>query len=150
MPLLTYDRERRAWGVEPLRYLPNPIPSRENDRDTCVMTMSASASLSLSLYRAMWRATRTPQACHAKFAVPLTGLPDSIASLGRNIKPSGLRNQEGLQRLVREAWRAGAAARAESPAALDDAFTCLRAMGQLQGELEIQIEQRVAKADRVR
>ena len=109
----------------------------------------ATRAVSLSLYRAMWRWTATEPMRSARYAVPVEQLPLSVlASL--STKTESLSGRAGAQRLIREAWRAGAALTepAEVQQQLDGAFACLRIMGDFQEEVVGLVERRTANADR--
>ena len=77
------------------------------DKDPCLVPMSDTPSLCRHLYRAMWRATRTPAVKNSRFRLPYDEMPDHVASLARKLRLR--RNQQGLQGLVHAAWRQGAA-----------------------------------------
>ena len=104
-------------------------------------------AVSLSLYRAMLRQAASPAVRHSTFTVPTQALPDDVAALAKRLKP---RNEQGLRRLIKEAWQMGAAVSEPSEVSerVDGAFRCLRAMGELHEELEEGIERRIIKADR--
>ena len=109
----------------------------------------ANRAVSLSLYRAMWRWTATEPMRSARYAVPVEQLPLSVlASL--STKTESLSGRAGAQKLIREAWRAGAALTepAEVQQQLDGAFACLRIMGDFQEEVIGLVERRTANADR--
>ena len=109
----------------------------------------ANRAVSLSLYRAMWRWTATEPMRSARYAVPVEQLPLSVlASL--STKTESLSGRAGAQKLIREAWRAGAALTepAEVQQQLDGAFACLRIMGDFQEEVVGLVERRTANADR--
>lgn len=109
----------------------------------------ANRAVSISLYRAMWRWTATEPMRSARYAVPVEQLPLSVlASL--STKSDSLSGRAGAQRLIREAWRAGAALTepGEIKQQLDGAFACLRIMGDFQEEVVGLVERRTANADR--
>ena len=153
LKLSNYSRFARG-APKPVvdRTLPSPVAraaTHQADAGTLSSKkMNPSNPVALALYRAMWRSTRSPAVKHARFRLPLSSLPDELAEYARRHKPN--RNQAGLQRLVRAAWREGAA---ETDAAAirkreDDAFKALRALGELQGDLEETINERISNADR--
>ena len=127
---------------------------------------SATSAVAVVLYRAMWRWTRSEAVRLAKFAVPLESLPSEVLAVAERLQPTEvlqsthvdqspgkmtgvLRDQAGVQALVRAAWREGALVdEAEAGARLDGAFKCLRAMDGLQAELQSLIDLRVARASR--
>ena len=118
--------------------------------------MAAPSVLGPALYRAMLRSARAPAVMHGRFRLPphtrlspaLQRLPESVTSLARSLKPG--RDQRGLLGLIRAAWRDGAEVTtpSEANARLDDAFRCMRALGELHGECEEMINRRAANADR--
>ena len=89
--------------------------------------------VNLSLYRAMWRTISTPSMRRARFQIPLDKLPPAVLLCATRQKPAQ-QNHSGLAALVRTAWREGAALEATDDVrrALDDGFTCLRELGELQ------------------
>jgi len=107
---------------------------------------SATSAVAITLYRAMWRWTRSETVRLAKFAVPLESMPSEVLAVAERLQPTEvmhtsqvdnsqgkmagvLRDQAGVQALVREAWREGAnVSEAEAGTRLDGAFKCLRAM----------------------
>ena len=105
------------------------------------------ASLTSTLYRAMLRSSRAPAVRHSRFELPLETLPESVQQLARRIKPG--RHHEGLAALIRAAWREGAVTSGdEAKSRIDDAFRCLRSLGELHEECEQLVSRRIANADR--
>ena len=107
------------------------------------------AGLHRALYRAMWRCTVSPAVRHSRFTLP-DRLPDELAAHAARLGVGG-HDQAGLQARVRAAWRAPPPAADERAGGdpLDEAFRALRALGELQGDLEEAIDERVGNADRV-
>ena len=77
----------------------------------------AQRAVNLALYRAMWRWTLSKPMRHARFAVPLDPLPATVLAVAERLPPPELRDQAGVQRLIRAAWRADR--RAETAVASD-------------------------------
>ena len=108
----------------------------------------SNALLSRALYRACLRSAFSPAVKHSRFRIPLDGLPDDVKAIAKRIKPG--RDQPGLLRLMRAVWQEGAAETDERAVQkrLDDGFRAMRALGELQGDLEELVDKRVANADR--
>ena len=123
--------------------------SPERSAESASWGAMANRAVSLSLYRAMWRWTTTEPMRSARYAVPVEQLPLSVlASL--STKTDSLSGRAGAQKIIREAWRAGAALTdpVEVEQQLDGAFACLRIMGDFQEEVVGLVERRTANADR--
>ncbi|KAL1505105.1 hypothetical protein AB1Y20_008864 [Prymnesium parvum] len=110
--------------------------------------------VALALYKSMWRSATSPLLKHARFKLPLEKLPERVASAARALLPSshGQTIDGGeLMRLVRHAWREGAALSGPEQirAATDDAFACLRALGPLEEQMAAERLLRADHADRV-
>ena len=108
----------------------------------------SNALLSRALYRACLRSAFSPAVKHSRFRIPLDGLPDDVKAIAKRIKPG--RDQPGLLQLMRAVWQEGAAETDERAVQkrLDDGFRAMRALGELQGDLEELVDKRVANADR--
>ena len=123
--------------------------SPERSAESASWGAMANRAVSLSLYRAMWRWTTTEPMRSARYAVPVEQLPLSVLASLSN-KTDSLSGRAGAQKIIREAWRAGAALTdpTEVQQQLDGAFACLRIMGDFQEEVVGLVERRTANADR--